>query len=243
MVRFTVKALNFMNTTKNNLLVVFCLVFVTICYSQHRRYIIKNGIAIGGGVAQFDIASDNFTTSAGNGWLISSSATGDLPNKWYNVSYGLQISGNSIEFSGYESILGIENDKQIGYDIFAAQLAFMFHTKVVPNLLTIDAGPMVQYNGKLDLNSNNDENLYVYLNNGNSVLASDIEEISQINVNGAIGATIGVGAFKFRAQYIYGFTNILNKLNDKVSEIGPHSGNSDFKGNQTMLNFMALITF
>ncbi|MCA0131269.1 hypothetical protein [Winogradskyella alexanderae] len=232
-----------MNTNKNSLLVVFCLLFVTICYSQHRRFIIKNGIAIGGGITQFDIASDNFTTTAGNGWLISSSATGDLPNKWYNVSYGLQISGNSIEFSGYESNLGTENDTQIEYDIFAAQLAFMFHAKVVPNLMTIDAGPMVQYNGKLDLNSNNEENLYVYLNNANSILAKDIEDISQINVNGAIGATIGLGAFKFRAQYIYGFSNILNKLNNTDSEIGPQSGDTDFKGNQTMLNFMALITF
>ncbi|WP_181855268.1 hypothetical protein [Winogradskyella sp. KYW1333] len=52
-----------------------------------------------------------------------------------------------------------------------------------------------------------------------------------------------MGAFKFRAQYVYGFTNILNKLNGNEAEFGPHSGNTDFKGNQAMINFMALITF
>ena len=102
---------------------------------------------------------------------------------------------------------------------------------------------MLQYNGKLDLQSDNEENLYVYLNNGNNILAKELEEISQINLNGAIGATLGLGAFKFRAQYVYGFTNILNKLNGNEAEFGPHSGNTDFKGNQAMINFMALITF
>ena len=232
-----------MNYIKHIVLVAFTISFVTLSNAQHRRYTIKNGFALGGGITQFDINTNNFNTTAGNGWLISSSATGDLPNKWYNISYGLQISSNSIEFSGYETDIDLVGDKQVEYDIMAVQLALLFHVKAVPNLLTIDVGPMIQYNGKLDLSSNNEENLYVYLNNGNSVLAKEIEEISQINANGAIGATIGLGAFKFRAQYIYGFTNILNKLNDNVTEIGPHSGNSDFKGNQSMLNFMALITF
>ncbi len=232
-----------MNYIKHIVLVAFTISFVTLSNAQHRRYTIKNGFALGGGITQFDINTNNFNTTAGNGWLISSSATGDLPNKWYNISYGLQISSNSIEFSGYETDIDLVGDKQVEYDIMAVQLALLFHVKAVPNLLTIDVGPMIQYNGKLDLSSNNEENLYVYLNNGNSVLAKEIKEISQINANGAIGATIGLGAFKFRAQYIYGFTNILNKLNDNVTEIGPHSGNSDFKGNQSMLNFMALIMF
>lgn len=232
-----------MNYIKHIVLVAFTITFVTLSNAQHRRYTIKNGFALGGGITQFDINTDNFNTTAGNGWLITSSATGDLPHKWYNISYGFQISSNSIEFSGYETDIDLVGDKQVEYDIMAVQLALLFHVKVVPNLLTIDAGPMIQYNGKLDLSSNNEENLYVYLNNGNSVLAKDIEEISQINANGAIGATIGFGAFKLRVQYIYGFTNILNKLNDNVTEIGPHSGNSDFKGNQSMINFMALITF
>ena len=67
---------------------------------------------------------------------------------------------------------------------------------------------MLQYNGKLDLQSDNEENRCLSLNNGNSILARELEEISQINLNGAIGATLGLGAFKFRAQYVYGFTNI-----------------------------------
>jgi len=232
-----------MNKPQYILLVVICLSFVTLVNAQHRRYVIKNGIAIGGGLTQFDISTDNFNTKKGNGWLIGASATGDLPNKWYNVSYGLQISENNLKISGYETVIDLAGDKEIEYNLFAVQLAFLFHAKIAPNLLTIDAGPMIQYNGKLDLQSDNEENLYVYLNNGNSILAKELEEISQIILNGAIGATLGLGAFKFRAQYVYGFTNILNKLNGNEAEFGPHSGNTDFKGNQAMINFMALITF
>ncbi|WP_411893982.1 hypothetical protein [Winogradskyella sp. A2] len=232
-----------MNKTQYTLLVLFSLLFVTLLNAQHRSYIIKNGIAIGGGLTQFDISTDNFKTNAGKGWIISTSATGDLPNKWYNVSYGLQISENNIEISGYESETDLVVDKQVEYNLFAVQLAFLFHAKVVPNLLTIDAGPMLQYNGELDMQSNNEENLFIYLNNGNSLIANELEEVSQINANGAIGATLGLGAFKFRAQYIYGFTNILNKLNGNDSEFGPNSENTDFKGNQSMINFIVLITF
>ena len=138
------------------------------------------------------------------------------------MSYGLQISENNIEISGYESETNLVVDKEVEYNLFAVQLAFLFHAKVVPNLITIDAGPMLQYNGELDLQTNNEENLFIYLNNGNSLLANELEEVSQINANGAIGATLGLGAFKFRAQYIYGFTNILNKLNGNDSEFGPN---------------------
>jgi hypothetical protein len=159
------------------------------------------------------------------------------------MSYGLQISENNLEISGYETVIDLAGDKEIEYNLFAVQLGFLFHPKTAPSLLTIDAGQMLQYNGKLDLQSDNEENRCVYLNNGNSILARELEEILQINPNGAIGATLGLGAFKFRAQYVYGFTNILNKLNGNEAQFGPHSGNTDFIGNQAMINLVALITF
>ena len=230
-----------MKNSKHLLLVFICIAFVTIGYAQHRRYKISNGFAIGGGLTQFDILTDNFNTTKGNGWLISASATGDLPHKWYNISYGMQLSENTLEITGAEFDEEAFRETQIEYKLMAVQLSLLFHVKVIPNFITLDLGPVIQYNGKLEMQSSDEENLFVTLAGSETVLAKNLEDISQFNVNGAVGATLGFKFIKFRAQYIYGFTNMLNKLNDQ--EFNSGAGKSDFKGNQSMLTFSALITF
>ena len=224
-----------MKKLKLYLLVVVCITFVTLSQAQHRRYVIKNGFALGGGITQFDIITDNFETTAGNGWLINASATADIPHKWFNISYGMQLSENNIEILGLrfrETFFDIE---QIEYKVFMAQLSMLFHMKAIKNLLTIDLGPMLQYNGKLELQGDDQENLLINLNSTNYA-ADEIEDISPFNVNGVVGATLGFRFIKLRAQYIYGFTNMFEKLNDK-------GFGENLKGNQSMWTFAALITF
>ncbi len=226
-----------MKKTNYLVLVALCMLFVTISYAQHKRYTIKNGFALGGGLTQFDILTDNLNTTSGNGWLISASATGDIPHKWYNISYGMQLSENTLEIGGLRSGDGtVFADQQLEYKLFAAQLSMLLHAKVIKNLLTIDVGPILQYNGKLELQDDDQENLFIEVDN-TRFAAIELEDISQFNVNGAIGATLGFQFIKLRAQYIYGFTNMLNKLNDK------NLTSENFKGNQSMLMFSALITF
>ncbi len=226
-----------MKKTNYLVLVALCMLFVTISYAQHKRYTIKNGFALGGGLTQFDILTDNLNTTSGNGWLIGASATGDIPHKWYNISYGMQLSENTLEIGGLRSGDGtVFADQQLEYKLFAAQLSMLLHAKVIKNLLTIDVGPILQYNGKLELQDDDQENLFIEVDN-TRFAAIELEDISQFNVNGAIGATLGFQFIKLRAQYIYGFTNMLNKLNDK------NLTSENFKGNQSMLMFSALITF
>ena len=97
---------------------------------------------------------------------------------------------------------------------------------------------MVQYNSQLDINDESKEN-YI-LEGFTDLTLDDIEEISQVHVNGAVGVTAGIDNFKVRAQYIYGLTNIFNNLNKSNQSAG--SG-TDFKGNQTMLVFSAMFIF
>ncbi|WP_111683220.1 hypothetical protein [Winogradskyella tangerina] len=226
-----------MKKTNYLLLVAFSVIFVTLSHGQHRRYTIKNGFALGGGITQFDILTDQLETTSGNGWIISASTTADIPHKWYNISFGMQLSENNIEISGLRSADGVVFiSEQLEYKVFTAQLAMLLHVKAVKNLITLDVGPMIQYNGKLELQDDNQENLFVDVDNS-PFAAAELEDISQFNVNGAVGATLGLRFLKLRAQYIYGFTNMLNKLNDK------NLTDSNFKGNQSMLVFSALITF
>jgi hypothetical protein len=212
--------------------------FVTLGYAQKGNITIKNGFALGGGVTQFNIITDNFDTKAGSGWVIHASATGDIPHKWYNLSYGMQLSESTFEVSGRTSNTTTENE-MIEYKAFMAQLAFMGHVKMFQGHFTIDAGPMLQYNGNLELKDDTQEGYFI--NNYDNLTAEDLTLISNIQFNGAIGASVGIGPLKLRAQYIYGFTNILNKLNDQDIDTTGNTGN--FKGNQSMMAFTALFTF
>ena len=225
-----------MKKTKHTILVVVSIAFVTLGFAQHRSYTVKNGFALGAGLTQYNINTNNFNTSSGSGWLITASSTADIPHKWFNVSFGMQLSENNMEISGLMLDEDVLVAQQLDYNIFAAQLSMLFHIKAVKNLLTLDVGPVLQYNGKLELQSENRDALFIAVGD-NTFLAQQLEDVSQFNVNGAIGTTLGFKAIKLRAQYIYGFTNIFSKLNsENITSV-------TLRGNQSMLTFSALLTF
>lgn len=220
------------------LLVVVTLGFVTNSFGQHQRYAIRNGIGLFGGLTQFDIITDNFKTESSQGWIGGMAATVDLPHKWYTVSYNIQLSQNNIDVyanipGGVESLI-----EPIEYKIFTTQVAFLFHLKLLQDYITVDLGPMLQYNSEMELRNDSDEAKII--STYNNLTAGDISNIGKFNVNGAAGLTVGFKGFKLRGQYIYGFTNMLNKLNkDNLDTSG--EGGSKFKGHQSMLAFTAMI--
>ncbi|MFV9551855.1 hypothetical protein [Algibacter sp. PT7-4] len=220
------------------LLVALTLCFVTKSFSQKGNYPITNGFGITGGITQFDIVTDNFNTKSSAGFIGGVNAVVDIPVRWYNISFGMQLSESNVEVSGRPSIVSTE-ETFIEYKMFAAQVAMLMHLKVIPNYFTIDIGPMLQYNSKLELKDENQEGYFI--NNYTNLTALNITDISQFNFNGAVGASVGVKNFKLKAQYIYGFTNILKNLEGQ--DLNTIGGNSRFKGNQTMLVLGASILF
>lgn len=220
------------------LLVALSIGFVTTSFSQRRPHgvvNIVNGIGVGGGLTQFDIKTDNFETIEGKGWIGGMAATLDVPHRWYTVSYGMQVSESNLEIMGKQ--LPISASEPIEYKLMMVQAQFLFHAKLAKDYLMIDAGPMLQYSGKMELNDDAQENYF--LNGYTNLLAKDISDISKFNVNASVGATAGFNHFKLRVQYIYGVTNMFNKLNDQNLNAAPD--NKTFKGNQSMLAFMAFI--
>jgi hypothetical protein len=227
-----------MKINKLFLLVAFAICFVTKSFSQKGNYRITNGFGITGALTKFDIVTDNFKTKSKNGFVGGMSTTVDIPLRWYNVSFGMQLSESAIGISGRPTLISSE-EEFIEYKMFAAQVAMLMHVKVIPHYFTIDVGPMIQYNGKLEFKDRSQESYYI--NNYNNLSAQDITSISQFNFNGAIGASLGVSNFKLKTQYIYGFTNILKKLEGK--NLDTTGGNSRFKGNQSMLVLGATVFF
>lgn len=226
-----------MKKLKYILLVVISMAFVTLTHAQHKRYAIKNGVGIQGGVTQFDIITNNFVTKKNYGFIGGLSASVDIPHKWYNVSYNILLSENNIDIAAFS--LANPMEEFVEYKLLTAQLSFLFHAKLIGSNLTLDLGPMLQYNGDLELKDSSKEGYII--SDYDTLLTEDISKISNFNVNGAVGLSAGFGAFRLRAQYIYGFTNILGKLNDEDLNVG--SNNNKFKGNQSMIAFTAIITF
>ncbi len=223
------------------LLVVITLCFVTISSAQRQRakgtVNIINGIAIGGGITKYDILTNDFDFKNSDGWIFGMSATVELPHKAYNLSYGMQLSENSLSLATKPDIFFPEVS-EVEYKIFTAQLALLWHFKLGTDYLTFDIGPMLQYNSDFELD---DRALKPLLLDGfKAATTEDITNINNFNFNGAVGFTAGVSHFKLRAQYIYGFINTLGRLNKKsfadVEE-------KEFKGNQSMLALTAMISF
>lgn len=218
-------------------LVAFIVGFVTIGFAQPRNYKIVNGIGLSGGITQFDILTDNFETKQENGWLVGASATVDIPHKWYNMSYAIQFSENNVGIAASPELLAPE--EFIDYKLFTVQIALLMHVKIIQSFLTLDIGPMLQYNSEMELKDDNQENYII--KNYDNLLAQDIQDISKFNVDGTVGLSAGFSHFRLKAAYIYGFTNMLNKLNNNDLDVGTNTGK--FKGNQSMFVFAAMISF
>ncbi len=218
-----------------NLLVVILFLFVTNTFAQRPNYDIKNMIGIHGGITQFDIITDNFTTEKQNGFIGGLTGIVNVAHKWYDVSYGIQFSENHLGIEGRSNING-ENE-MLDYKLSAAQLAVFMHAKIFKQNLAIDFGPVIQANGFLELKDDTFDEYYINGFDDDVLTAKDLRDISKFNINGAIGATAGFKHFRIRAQYQYGFTNMLNKLNDLEIE------GTKFKGNQSQVTLTALVLF
>lgn len=220
------------------LLVAFCLCFVTNSFSQDGKYDIVNGIGIFGGLTTVNLTTDNFVTTQGDGFMGGLSATAEINHRWYNMSYGLNFSESTISILGRPESSNTASE-YIDYKLFAAQLSLMMHVKLAGSYVTFDAGPMLQYNGRLEFENEVQEGLII--NNYDNLSATDITGISQLNFNGAVGITAGFKFVKLRAHYIYGFTNTLKRLESEGLDTS--GGSSRFKGNVSMLVFGAMISF
>lgn len=217
-----------------NLLVAITLLFVTNAFSQRPNYNIKNFIGLYGGITQFDITTDNFVTEKQNGWIAGLTGIVNVEHKWYDVSYGIQFSENNVNISGRMTD-DVQGEVPIEYKLSAAQLALFMHAKIIGQNLAIDFGPVIQANGFLELKDKAQEEYYI--NGFDGLQAIDLRDISKFNFNAAIGATAGLNNFRVRAQYQYGLTNILNKLNDLNIE------GTKFKGNQSQVILTAMVLF
>lgn len=199
-------------------------VLMSLVSTAQYGYRDANRIGIIFGVNQFTLNTANFDAKPALGWNAGLSVRGNFYNDW-DMVYAMQFSENN--FTVATMLLANED---VNYKLSSAQISLMLSYKIVENHLSLEFGPIVQVNGKLNLDKENENNII----SGTTLLAKDITDISKFNFYPAVGITGGVRHFRANIQYQYGVNNILGNLNNK-------GFNTNFKGNAGILSVNLII--
>ena len=218
---------------KSLLIVTLSLVFFHQSYAQ-RNFDDYNRIGITAGLTLFDITTSDFVTKQGQGFEAGFTTRGAFRNN-FDVIYGLSFFNSGIGVKGGIGPDGEDDTQFINYQIQAVQIGFLGSYNIVKHHLSLEFGPILNINGKMNLDS---ERLQDYILEGYSTLrAQDIQDINRINFRLAGGLTAGFRSFRVSALYQSGVTNILGRLNDNELE------KTNFKGNSSTLIFSATLYF
>ncbi len=209
--------------------VTFFLFFFLQSVAQ-RNFNEYNFLGIQGGITLFDIQTSDLVTKQQEGFVAGFTTRGAFRND-FDLIYGINFQSASVGVEG--SFL--TDTQNIEYTIQGAQLNFLGSYNIVVKHLSVEFGPIFEINGKMKL-KNDDYEDYV-LTGYNTLTAKDIQDISRFNVRLAGGLTAGLENFRISAQYQYGVTNMLGKLNSKDLE------NEDFNGHSSTIVIMGVIYF
>jgi hypothetical protein len=200
----------------------FASVFALISMSVFAQYDYRdsNRIGISIGVNQFTLNTNNFQTKPETGWNAGLSMRGNFYNDW-DMVYAMQFSENNFSVTTNSGFI----TEDTNYKLASAQISLMWSYKIVENHLSLEFGPLVQVNGKLKVDKDQENNII----SGTTLLAKDIVDISTFNFYPVIGITAGVRHVRLNVSYQYGINNMLGNLNNKNLGV-------DFKGNPGILN-------
>ena len=100
----------------------------------------------------------------------------DIPYRWYNVSYNIQLSENNIIIDVVP--FGSLTDEFVEYKMCTANMSFLFHIKLISNNVILNVKPILQYNSELELKDDSKEGyiIFSYYN----LLTEDIADISKL---------------------------------------------------------------
>lgn len=209
------------------LIITFCLSVSLHAQSYNRGD--YNRLGLKGKYVILDIKTDNFATSTSSGYGGGFLTRGGFYNN-FDMIFGLDLFQADINVMARENALAPAEETQ--YKILAAQLNVLASYLILDQNLTIEAGPVLMVNSKMELKDAAYKN---YIVDGyTSLKTQDIEDISKINLNALIGLTAGFESFRATVNYQYGLLNTLNDLNDKdLSNTDPAA--HDFKGNLSII--------
>ena len=219
---------------KTSLFVTLTLLFVATGVAQ-RNFDQNNHIGIFGGVTYFDINTSDFQTEMGTGFNLGFETRGAFYND-FDLIYGVSFQQNKLDIFGRNIAGGGLALRPIEYQVTSAQVKLLGSYNIIHNHLSIEAGPMLNVNGKLKLTNESQENFT--LEGYESLTAREIENVSRVHFHVAAGITAGIENVRLSAQYQYGVTNLFSRFNEVE---GLERPNGSFTGNTGTIVLMAIL--
>lgn len=180
----------------------------SVVVSAQYNYRDSNMIGLFGGINQTELNTNNFDTKAETGWNVGLSVRGNFYND-FDMVYAIQFSENTFSVPTVNPLSFQAED--VDYKIQGVKIMLTPSYNIIYNHLSIEAGPVLQVNGKLKYTEDYENNVI----DGTLATVKDLEKVSAFNILGAVGITAGVRHVRLNVQYQYGFNNFLSKVDEE----------------------------
>tara|TARA_R110002020_G_scaffold288220_2_gene503693 strand:- start:298 stop:975 length:678 start_codon:yes stop_codon:yes gene_type:complete len=195
-------------------------------YAQRNSNVQNNRLGIQGKYSMLSLDTDNFNTSSGEGFTAGFTTRGAFYNN-FDLIFGVDFFQSDLGIAAKPTLASTAVE-DLKYKIIGAQVNILASYLIAGENFTIEAGPVLMINSKMQLDDSGSNN---YIIDGYTNLkAEEIEEISRFNVNALVGLSAGFPGFRATVNYQYGLLNTLSRLeNEDLDQQDPAA--TDFKGN------------
>ena len=183
---------------------VVLLVLISSTVVAQRGNKDSNRIGIGAGLTQMNNYTSNFEITPESGWIGGLSVRGNYYNDW-QMSFGMFFTDSNFSIPSQNGFL----QGKTSFKMSAVQIYIVPSYVVVEDYLNLEFGPVLQVNGKLGIDKNDETNLLL---DQPGLIAKDIIDVSKINANFYVGINGGIKNVRARIGYQYGVTNFFGNL-------------------------------
>ncbi|MGK4566526.1 outer membrane beta-barrel protein [Flavobacterium sp. 3HN19-14] len=177
----------------------------------------SNRIGIIAGVNQIGLYTSDFDVKSGMGWNAGLSVRGNYYDNW-DMVYAVQFSEVNFDVPTYNSL---SQPKNVNYKFGTVQISLQLSKKIFGENLTLEFGPIIQLNGKMEIDREDKQNTI----KGTTLKADDITEITNYNIYPTAGITFGVTHFRANISYQYGLINMFSRVDNVKGNMGILNGN------------------
>ena len=191
--------------------ILMCLAVIVIPFitTAQYKYRDSNHIGIAGGINHASLLTNNFNSQPLTGWNLGLSMRGNFYND-FDMVYAIDFTEHNFSITTLNELAAVNDVK---YKYSGAQISLMMSYKIVENHISVELGPVLQVNGKLSLNENQNQNTI----HNSTLKAGDIVDVNTFNVNAAAGVTAGIRNLRVILKYQYGVNNFFSRVNNDMS--------------------------